>query len=137
MDLTLKQRLHNANISTSRACELFGRTERTLWNWNKNPPNHVLEVIKLHGTRHTMPEGWHDWYFDREWIIDPAGNAYNQKDIFSSHWTAKAYESLTGSSNDIINLKNVLERRIIEAQKSPAITIKVTRGENIERFIIK
>ena len=135
-NLTLRERLKYANISIERACELFGRTERTLWNWNANPPSHVLEVIKLHGSRHRMPEGWENWYFDRHWLVDPDGNAFNQRDVKNLWIERQVTRSIRGDTADIYSLKLELERRL-EAQKNPAFTIEVKRGSRvIKDFVI-
>lgn len=125
MDITLKEHLLFANISTARACELFGRTERTLTSWNENPPPHVLEVLKLHRRRYRMPQEWENWSFDRHWIIDPAGNAFHINDVKNLWIERQLAQTLHGSKNDVFSLKLELEKRIKELENDVVITVEL------------
>lgn len=92
---------------------LFNISERTYQRWNKQPPAHIVELLRLinqHSPR--RPECWNNWFYDRHFLVDPEGNEYSINEIRAIFWNRQLIESLTGTTSNIASLKKHLETRL-------------------------
>ena len=128
---TLNDYLSYHGISKKEACELFGKSEKTLYRWNENPPAWVLRIIQLMGKKPAFPDDWEGWYFDRDWLVDPAGNSYHLKDINALFWQRQFFRSTVGNQSDILTLKNHLEKQL---KKQPVLEITLVESGSKEEI---
>jgi len=132
---TLKDHLFRAGITEAEACELFGRTPRTLKNWNDEPPEWTLRIIRLMRKHPPFPDCWDGWYFDRHFLVDPAGNSYSITDINHLFFQRQFFDTINGSTNNILNLKSELERKIKHLEST--LTIQLSHnGQTAEEWKI-
>ena len=129
----LFEELYLNGITKKEACCLFNRSPKTLERWNNNPPMWVIRIIRLIGKKPPFPDDWYGWYFDRHFIVDPAGNSFHINEVSTIFWTRQLTESLTGSTSNIRSLKTELEKKINALDAD--ITITVNIGSNIEKII--
>ena len=129
---TLYDHLSLAGISKKEACKLFGKTPRTLKRWNEDPPQWVLNIVRMIGEYKVMPSQWSGWYFDRQWIVDPAGNAYHHNDVSNLWIERQITKSVRGDCMTIHSLKNELEKRIQAFSSELSITVNL--GEMKKEF---
>ncbi len=74
-----------------------------------------------------MNQHWDGWWFDRHFLVDPAGNAYNQNDIRSVFFTRQLHKEIRGTPLKVLSLKRELERRI-RATALPEIIVRYGDG---------
>lgn len=98
--MSLFEHLQLNGISKQEACQLFGKSCKTLERWNDNPPDWAVRIIKLFGKKPPFPDNWHGWYFDNDFIVDPAGNKYHINEVSSIFWNRQLIQSLTGDKMD-------------------------------------
>ena len=122
---TLFDHLTYHGISKKEAAKLFGKSEKTLYRWNENPPDWVLRIVQLLGQKPSFPDLWNGWYFDSEFICDPAGNKYHINEVSTIFWTRQLIESLTGSTFEIYSLKGHLEKKL---KKQPVLKISLVES---------
>lgn len=122
---TLNDHLFMNGITKKEACILFGRTPRTLKNWNEDPPEWVVRIVQLMGEKPAFPDCWRGWYFDREWIVDQAGNSYRQCDLQANVHYARSLHAMCGKEEDIYILKDELKNKIKALSSEISITVNV------------
>ena len=49
-------------------------------------------------------DAWDGWYFSEDFIIDPAGNKYNQRDINSLFFERQVTEAIRGDKHSVLGL---------------------------------
>ena len=124
IDETLSDYLLSAGISKKDACVLFDISPRTLKRWNDPAPVWAVNIIKMIGEHRVMPENWQGWYFERDWLVDPAGNSYKQGDINALFYERQFTKLLRGDTYDIYNLKDELKKRINAHESEILISVK-------------
>ncbi len=133
---TLNDHLLYHGITKKEACKLFGRTPKTLKRWNEEPPEWVLRIIQLMGKKPHFPDEWEGWYFDRHWLVDPAGNSFKQNEMLSSKYNQQIKNHFTGDINTVRSLKLQLEKKIKELNSQITITVNIG-NEKPQEFKIK
>ena len=122
---TFSDHLQYHAISKDEACKLFGRTRKTLNVWENDPPEWALRIIQLMGKKPPFPVNWEGWYFEKDFICDPAGNKYHQNEVKSSLYTERANKLITGDNMTITSLKMELEKKIAELNNDVVITVEL------------
>lgn len=118
----------NFGVPSSELKRLFDISERTYQRWNKNPPDHVFELFRraMDGFNHT-PECWKGWSFRENYIIDPAGNKFEQNEVSSIFWNRQLINELTGTSGTIRSMKQHLDKQR-KSFKAPVLSVSLSSG---------
>lgn len=122
---TLSDYLAYHGLTHADACELFGRSSRTLKRWEQKPPHWVIKIIQMIGQYKVMPQEWHGWYFDRDFLSDPAGNKYHIDEVRSIFMTRQFMDTVRGDKMTICSMKQYLEERL---KKQPVLEISLVES---------
>ncbi len=115
--IPLLQQMAWVSMPPETMCELAGITLYTLKHrWNDNPPKHAIQIMNLYVKRRDPLEDspWRGWYFNKDYLVDDAGNGYGQHEIRAIFYTRGFMDCVRGDQSTVVTLKQELEKRIAD-----------------------